>query len=135
MNSVMCATTFIEDCTATLMAHVRLRPTSPTTDGATAATSDISALKARVYDISDVTTPTSTFGQTTLTTSDVFFGTTLAGWDVDVTGHNFRYVVAATAFPTGNTNYRAEVEVTFVDGAVGKLLWEGMARSVTTSST
>lgn len=135
MNSIVAPTVFVEDATATLMARILLRSTAPTTEGAVAATSDITSLKVRVHDISDVTSPSTTLGQTTLATSDVFFGTTLQGWHVDSVGHNFRYVVAATGFPNGNTPYRAEVLVTLADGAVGALLWEGVAQAVSTSSS
>ena len=114
-----------EDAGATLMLRIWDRPTSAgSTEGSPLTKAQISSIYIVVLDKwSDENTLASTAIDKETTIKD-----TLESWNVDATGHNFRYNVPATAFPSAGHPYRVTITWTLADGRVGKTKWEGVAQ-------
>lgn len=86
-------------------------------------------LSAITLVVTDTGSGTETLASTSLTISSVIFDT-LQGWVKDNIGHNFRYTIGPTAFPTGGAKYVAEVKWTHTDGRTGHTVFEGIAKSL-----
>ena len=129
--------TWNEDGTATIQGRVVTRDgtgASVAGEGKLALQADISSITLKVFQLDTVATETYT---TTLTVSSVIYNTlqTDATWVpvVDSIGYNFQADIPASAFPTGETRYRASAKFTTSGGAVGWGRWEGIATGVYTS--
>ena len=120
------AATFVEDSSHVLRYRIADRSTVYNAEGTPLLQANLSAIAITV---TDITTGTATLATTTLTVSSVIFDT-LQGWEVDNVGYNFRYTVAASAFPTGGSTYAIDVKWTHTDARVGHTVWEGMAQKL-----
>lgn len=119
---------FKEDRSCQIFRRVSEYGLAPGTEGAPFVQADFSAIALYVYDVTGAAIVTG-FNGTALTIASVIFDT-LQPWWVDSTGHNFRYTIGPTAFPTGDSIYRVEVKFTMTDGRVGGAEWEGVAEKV-----
>ena len=117
---------FVEDSPATLMAWVGSRPTTPNSRGTAYTQALFTSIVYSAFDESSATPTTAIAGHNaaSLTVSAVIYDT-LQGWDVDTTGHNFRTVIGATAFPVGGHQARIEIICTLTDGTVFPIVFQG----------
>ena len=94
----------------------------------------ISSITVKVFDL-DVTDPDTSVYNATLTVSAVVFDTlqTDAIWTEDSVGYNFKHAMSASAFPTGDHNYRIEYKFTPASGEIFWVLYEVFATNVRTS--
>lgn len=135
MADTATAVEWVEGSSAVCMARITDRPTSPTAEGTALLPTNVSSVVQRVWDVSDVTSPLIVGSTgTTLTTTDVI-KTTLEGWHLDTTGHNFRTTVSSTFFAVGNRPYRVTFKVTHTDARIGEVIFEGVTYPVGTSSS
>ena len=130
--------TWNEDGTATIQGRVIARDGTGATvagEGKLVKMADLSSITIKVFNIS-ADPPTETY-TATLTISAVIFDSlqTDATWvpTVDSTGFNFSADIPASAFPTGDQKYRAEVKYTTTGSSIGWGRWEGLAAGVYTS--
>ena len=93
---------------------------------------DLSSITRTVFLVSNESI---VIGPTTLTIADVILDSLSTGtiWTIDTTGFNFIDIVPATAFPTGDAEYRIEYKFTLTSGEVYWLSASGTALNVLTS--
>jgi hypothetical protein len=130
--------TWNEDGTATIQGRVIARDGTGAPvagEGRAVKQADLSTVTIKVFNIS-ADPPTESY-TATLTIASVIFDSlqTDATWvpGVDSTGFNFSVDIPASAFPTGDQKYRAEVKYTTTGGSVGWGRWQGLAVGVATS--
>lgn len=100
-------------------------------DGDLIVQADVSTITCLVYDITSaasIITPTVTVASAVFDTLQ-----TDARWSVDTTGFNFSYALPATAFPTGEHDYRIEYKFTPASGAAYFVVYQVHSREVYTS--
>ena len=114
------------------MARVTKRSEAPNTEGDAYITSEVSSLVDSVYDITDPTAPAAVASHTGQSLSPVssYWYDTLEGWHVDTIGHNLRFTLVPAAFPTGGKVYAVQVKITFADGTIGHVTWQGPAEAI-----
>ena len=115
---------FAVGCTFPVILRIWDRPTSAgSTEGSPLTKAQIASIAIVVLDKwSDENTLSTTIDK------EVAIKDTLEAWNVDATGHNFRYNVPASAFPSAGHPYRVTITWTLADGRVGKTKWEGVAQ-------
>ena len=103
-------------------------------DGVAILQSTISSLTVKVFDL-DETDQDKAVYTATLVVADNIFDTlqTDARWTEDTEGYNFKHDMPASAFSTGDHNYRIEYKFTPTSGEVFWVLFEVLATNVKTS--
>jgi hypothetical protein len=107
----------IEDSGATFLARIHGNA------GTAITPATISSIAFNVFSLN---APSTVVLSGTCTVSSTVFDTlqTDAIWTKDSTGYNFKYAMAATAFPTGNVRYRVSFKFTPTSGEVFHALYE-----------
>lgn len=128
-------TRWVEDGSMVVMARIIAKDATGTTvtGGKCVKQADLSTI---TYGVRDNTGGSFTVAAgTSLTISAVIFDTlqTPAFWTADSVGYNFLWVIPASAFATGGSEYQAEFKFTVSGGEVFWFIPKGNAEPIYTS--
>lgn len=127
-------TRWVEDGSAVVMMRLVGKDgtgTAITGEGKPFKQADISTITYGVYDITGAAAVVA--AGTSITVSAVIFDTlqTDSFWTVDSTnGYNFLHTIAASSFPTGNSEYAVEYTFTLTGGTAFKIQLKGTAQAM-----
>ena len=118
----------IEDGAACFLARILGNDATPVIQAA------VQSISVKVFDV-DATDPDTAVYSANLTVSTAIYDTlqTDDRWTEDDTGYNFRHDMPASAFQTGDHNYRVEYKFTPTLGEVFWALFDVHANNVRTS--
>lgn len=128
-----------EDGSATCLARVCARDatgaaTGVDGEGKWIKQADLSTITCKVFDrTAGYATPDTAISSPTVTISSAIIDTPVTAttiWDVDSTGYNFLFDMAATSFPTGGHKYLVEFAFVTTGSTKWILAYEGIASPV-----